>query len=76
MWRWESTKPGITIMPDASITSASPFCRPGPTATISPCSIRTSAVAKSPTFGSRLSTVPPRISIRPVGTTRKSGPDG
>ncbi len=76
MCRWLSMKPGITIMPDASITSASPFCRPGPTATISPCWTRTSAVAKSPTFGSRLITVPPRISIRPVGTTRKSGPDG
>ena len=76
MCRWLSMKPGITIMPDASITSASPFCRPGPTATISPCSMRTSAVVKSPTFGSRLSTVPPWISIRPVGTTLKSVPAG
>ncbi len=76
MCRCESMKPGITIMPDASITSASPFCRPGAIATISPCSIRTSAVVKSPTSGSRLSTVPPRISVLPVGTTRKSGPEG
>ena len=46
MWRWESMKPGMTIMPDASITSASAVRRPGPTATISPCSMRTSAVVE------------------------------
>ena len=76
MCRWLSTKPGMTIMPDASITSASAATRPGPTSTISSPSMRTSAVVKSPTFGSRLSTVPPRISVRPVGTTLKSGPEG
>ena len=75
MWRWESTKPGITIMPEASITSASAATSPGPTWAISPRSMSTSAVVKSPTSGSRLSTVPPRITIRSVGTTRKSGPE-
>jgi hypothetical protein len=76
MCRWLSTNPGMTIMPEASITSTSPFARLGPTATIRSPSIRTSASANSPTLGSRLRTVPPRMSIRVVGTTLKSGPAG
>src|SRR3990172_7482673 len=66
-------KPGITIMPVASITWAPSTARPGRTSTITSPSMRTSALAKSPTFGSRLSTVPPWISVLPVGATSKSG---
>ncbi len=76
MCRWVSTKPGMTIMPVASITSASPFDRSGPTATIWSPSISTSPDGEVPERGSRLSTVPPRITVLPVGATRKSGPVG
>ncbi len=76
MWRWLSTKPGMTIMPSASITSTSPLDRSGPTARIFSPSISTSPDGRSPTAGSMLSTVPPRISVLPEGATRKSGPLG
>ena len=68
--------PGMTIIPDASIVSASAATRSGPTSTIAPPSIRTSAVAKSPTCGSIVRTVPPRSRILPVGATAKSTPVG
>ena len=63
MCRWVSTKPGMTIMSVASITSTSPFARPGPTATIWSPSMRTSPFGKSPTVGIEASMVPPRISF-------------
>jgi hypothetical protein len=66
----------MTIMPAASITSTSPFDRSGPTATILSPSISTSPLGRSPSRGSMLSTIPPRISVLPDGATRKSGPLG
>ena len=76
MWRWESTKPGRTIIPEASITSAPSTASPGPTAAIRSCSMSTSPSAKSPTSRSSESTIPPLISFLPVGTTLKSVPAG
>src|SRR5688572_10878763 len=51
------------MVPEQSITSASPAETLAPTAAIVFPSTSTSAVAKSPTFRSRLSTMPPRSRI-------------
>src|SRR5262245_36247653 len=63
MWRWVSTKPGITIDFEASITSALGALMLGRTAEILLPSTSTSAASKSPTARSRLSTQPPLIRI-------------
>ena len=76
MWRWESTNPGITIIPEASIVSTWPLARPGPTARMVSPSIITSPEVKSPSAGSRLRTVPPWIRVLPDGITPKSVPAG
>ena len=76
MWRWVSTNPGITIMPVASITSASVAVRSRPTSTMRSPSISTSPRGRSPIAGSMLSTRPPLIRVRPVGATAKSTPSG
>src|SRR5687767_11256896 len=71
-WWWcVVMKPGMTMVPRQSTTSASPAVRFGPTAAIVLPSIRTSACSKSPTFGSRLRTTPPRSKTRrrPSGTS-------
>ena len=65
MCRWVSTNPGMTIVFAASITCASAVMF-GRTAAIWPFSISTSAVSKSPTFGSSERTHPPLSSMRPV----------
>ena len=65
MCRCVSTKPGITIMFAASITCAVAVMF-GWTAAIFPPSISTSAVSKSPTFGSSERTQPPLSSVRPL----------
>src|SRR5437764_3802301 len=57
-------KPGRTIVPEASISSASPTCSPGPISTILPSSTRTSAFGTSPTSGSIDTTNPPRTTRR------------
>ena len=67
MWRWVSTKPGITIMREASITSALGALMLGRTAEILPPSISTSACSKSPTARSSVSTQPPLIRIARPG---------
>jgi hypothetical protein len=83
--------PGMTIMPDASITSASPFCRPGSDRDDLAVFDQTSALVKSPTSGSRLSTVPPAdqrparrhhtevgprgVEVGDVGRRRHAAPD-
>jgi hypothetical protein len=54
-------KPGITILPRASISPAPAAARFGPTATIFLPSTSTSALTKSPTPGSIDITCPPRI---------------
>ena len=65
MCRWLSTKPGMTIMPDASITSASAAVQAGADVDdLVPVRSGRPPPAKSPTSGSRLSTVPPWISVR------------
>src|SRR5262245_52049279 len=63
MCRWVSTKPGITIVLEASITSALGALMFGRTAETLPPSTKTSAASKSPTARSRLSTQPPLIRI-------------
>src|SRR5882724_4110179 len=72
MWRCESTKPGMTIMFDAS-TSAAVTGRLGPTAAIFDPSIRTSALSKSPSFGSTVRTTPPLIRKRCPGPPPAGG---
>src|SRR6516164_548297 len=67
MWRWVSTKPGATIMREASITSALGALILGRTAEILPPSISTSACSKSPIVRSRVSTQPPLIRIARPG---------
>src|SRR5262245_39262239 len=81
MWRWVSTKPGATIMREASITSALGALILGRTAEILPPSTSTSACSKSPTARSRVSTQPPLIRIaRPeeavasLGCCARTGP--
>src|SRR5262249_38440695 len=80
MWRWESTKPGATIMREASITSALGALIFGRTAEILPPSISTSACSKSPIVRSRVSTQPPLIRIgrpaagAPPGCCAPAGP--
>jgi hypothetical protein len=54
-------KPGMTIRPVASMTAASPASTLAPMATIFFPSTSTSALAKSPIFGSIDMTEPPRI---------------
>src|SRR5690606_41667553 len=61
--RWVSTKPGITMNPVASMTSASALIS-GWTAAIRSSSMSTSPVFRSPTCGSIDSTMPPRMSFR------------
>jgi hypothetical protein len=57
VWRWLSMKPGITMKPSASITSASASApMPGWTATMRSSSISTSAAGMLPTAGSTLTT--------------------
>src|SRR5690242_13397796 len=56
--------PGITIVFEASICSASAALRFGPTWAILEPSISTSAWLKLPTFGSRLRTQPPFSNVR------------
>src|SRR5215813_8043962 len=67
MWRWVSTKPGATIMREASITSALGALILGRTAEILPPSTSTSACSKSPTARSKVSTQPPLIRIARPG---------
>ena len=68
MCRWVSTKPGITIEFDASITWALAALMFGFTAEILLPSISTSACSKSPTDLSSESTQPPLSRIgRPAG---------
>src|SRR5262245_20945988 len=80
MWRWVSTKPGATIMREASITSALGALILGRTAEILPPSISTSACSKSPTVRSRVSTQPPLIriarpeAVAPLGCCARTGP--
>src|SRR5262245_50690564 len=80
MWRWVSTKPGITIMREASITSALGALMLARTAEILPPSISTSACSKSPTARSRVSTQPPLIriarpeAVAPLGCCARTGP--
>src|SRR5262249_41675229 len=80
MWRWGSTKPGATIMREASITSALGALILGRTAEILPPSISTSACSKSPTVWSRGSTQPPLIriarpaAVAPLGCCARTGP--
>src|SRR5262245_3602410 len=62
--RCVSIKPGMTIMFEASIISASAALRFGPTAAILVSSINTSAWLKLPTFLSRLRTVPFLSNVR------------
>src|SRR5262245_37077974 len=63
-WLWVVMNPGITIVPEQSTTSASPGAISGAIALIVLPSIITSALAKSPTLRSRLSTTPPRRRMR------------
>jgi hypothetical protein len=63
VWRWVSTKPGMTIIPLASTTSASASIRGATWAIVSP-SMRTSPVGRSPRSGSTVRTVPPRSRSR------------
>src|SRR5262245_35630479 len=77
MWRWVSTKPGATIMREASITSALGALILGRTAEILPPSTSTSACSKSPTARSRVSTQPPLIRIgRPAAGAPPCAPAG
>src|SRR5499433_3341370 len=73
MWRWVSTKPGATIMREASITSALGALILGRTAEILPPSTSTSACSKSPTARSRVSTHPPLIRIARPGPVAPPG---
>src|SRR5262245_35459554 len=73
MWRWVSTKPGATIMRDASMTSALGALILGRTAEILPPSMSTSACSKSPTARSRVSTQPPLIRIARPGAVAPPG---
>src|SRR5437867_4211292 len=57
-------KPGMTIVPEQSTTSASVAEMLGRTSAINFPSIGTSALSKSPTTGSRLSTTPPFSRMR------------
>src|SRR4051794_26593441 len=66
-WRCESTKPGMTIRFEASISVAEAACRSGPIAAIFDPSISTSARSKSPSFGSMVRTTPPFSSMRSPG---------
>src|SRR5262245_58996084 len=63
MWRWVSTKPGITMAFEASITSALGAAMFGRTAEIFWPSTSTSACSKSPIARSSESTQPPLIRI-------------
>src|SRR5205823_2738903 len=79
---WVSTKPGITIRPVMSSTSASALIS-GWTAAILPSSIRTSPLGRSPVAGSIEMTYPARRSVRlvialpPQGcSVRGETPDG
>src|SRR5262249_15678756 len=80
MWRWVSTRPGITIMREASITSALGALMLARTADILPLSTGTSARSKSPTVRSRVSPQQPLIRIaRPeavalLGCCARTGP--
>src|SRR5262245_6561134 len=80
MWRWVSTKPGITIMREASMTSALGALMLACTAEILPPSISTSACSKSPTARSRVSTQPPLIriarpeAVAPLACCARTGP--
>src|SRR5215510_1698950 len=73
MCRWVSTKPGITIDFEASITSALGALMFARTAEILPPSTSTSACSKSPTALSRLSTQPPLIRIGRPGAGAAAG---
>ena len=53
--------PGSAIMPAASIVSAPAASSARPTARIAPCSIRMSAVKKSPSVSSMVTTWAPRM---------------
>ena len=66
--RWVSTKPGITIFPVQSTTSASASMFAS-TAVILSSSIRTSPVVRSPMSGSTDRTVPPLRRILPMVLT-------
>src|SRR5262245_42324967 len=57
-------KPGMTIVPEQSTTSASAAVIPGAICAILFPSISTSAFSKSPIFGSSVSTTPPRSRMR------------
>jgi hypothetical protein len=76
MWRWVSTKPGITMVPEASITSASVTLTPGPICRMRSRSTSTSPMVKSGGPPSMVSSEPPVMSFRSVGTTVKSTPSG
>jgi hypothetical protein len=59
-WWWVVMKPGMTMVPEQSITSASAAVMVGAICAIVFPLIKTSAFSKSPIFGSSVSTTPPR----------------
>src|SRR5579871_6357664 len=61
MWTWVSMKPGVTIWPPASITSAPAAFSAGPTAAMRPAATPTSRTASMPLPGS--STRPPVMTV-------------
>ena len=70
-WRCASTKPGMTIVSEASTTSALRVRSDGPTSLMIPSSIRMSAPTMLPTARSSDSTVPPLMSTLPfIDSTR------
>src|SRR5438128_1956375 len=73
MWRWVSTRPGITIDLEASITWALGALMFGFTAEIFLPSISTSACSKSPTARSSDSTQPPLSRIDRPGAPATLG---
>jgi len=73
MCRWVSTRPGITIMRAASITSALGALMFGRTAAMVLPSIKMSAASKSPSARSRVRTQPPLIRIARPGAAPPAG---
>src|SRR3954452_9325309 len=67
MWRWVSTKPGMTMRSRPSMTSMLPSRgRPGPIAAMLAPSISTSARGSVPSPSSIVSTSASAISVRPM----------
>jgi hypothetical protein len=74
MWRWVSTKPGMTIIPEASITSASVHARFGPTCDDLVALDQDVAPGEVADLWIHAETVPPLISCGRWGPPRKSMP--